>query len=98
MYSSVPKLTQVPTLLYYAENDEMIPPTPYAHAYQALCETDVPIEYNICSGAGHSEGIQWSLPETFTWLEKRLAGESSGHICEYKEHHCCAGAPADIYE
>lgn len=65
MYGSVPKLTQAPTLLYCAENDEMIPPVPYAHAYQALRETGVEIEYNLSWGRSlprHSVVASRNLP------------------------------------
>ncbi|MBT6436200.1 MAG: hypothetical protein HOK28_24135 [Deltaproteobacteria bacterium] len=98
LYSSIPTVKKAPTLLYYAENDAMIPPGPYAHAYQAMCDNGVPVEYNICTGAEHSEGIQWSLPETFIWIDKILAGEATGPVCEYKEPHCCAGTPTEVCE
>jgi len=98
IYSSVPKLRDTPTLLYYAENDPMIPPETYQDSFVSFCETNRLVEYNICAGALHSEGVRWSMSEALEWVEQALAGELSGPTCELKPAHCCAGSPSDICE
>lgn len=98
MYSSIPKLRNTPAILFYGELDVMIPPQTYEHGLGALCESGDPVHYNICTGAEHSEGIIWSLPEALNWASARLAGESMGPNCELQAAHCCAGSPAEVCE
>lgn len=93
--SSVPPLRYTPTLVIFSEEDDLVVTAPMRDAFDDLCEAGYNFEYLECQNAGHSEGGLWSIPEQFSWLEKRMEGHpiESSKMCVRTEPVCCSQTP-----
>jgi hypothetical protein len=72
--TSVPRLRDVPLLVVFGENDDLVHTPTQAADFDRLCGQGYRLEYLECAGAGHSDAALWSLPEQLAWVEDRLAG------------------------
>jgi len=92
--SSVRPLRATPTLMVYAENDDLVITEPMREDFDGLCASGFNLDYLECAGAGHSEGAVWSLPEQYAWLKDRLAGAPlPAGACTRKPPVCCTATP-----
>jgi len=91
--SNPPKLTSTPTLLTFAENDELLLGTD--PDVLALCQAGYVVEHVSCAGAGHVSGALWSLPNAVAWLKDRVAGKpvDASAACKLNAPVCCSGNP-----
>ena len=88
--TSVKRKDDTPVLFVVSEKDELIKPNVQQTSFDALCKQNHRMEYLECSGASHTQGAIWSLPEQFAWVEARLAGKPITG-CKRTAPVCCKG-------
>lgn len=93
--SSVTPLRYTPTLMVYAENDDLVLTPPMREDFDRLCALGYQLDYLECANAGHSAGAVWSLPEQVRWIYARLADEPLNEAthCQRQAPVCCSGSP-----
>jgi len=74
-------------------SDDLVSPEIERPAYDALCAEGLPLQYLECEGAGHVEGVLWSLPEAASFLDDRRAGVAFEPACERPAAQRCLGTP-----
>ncbi len=96
--SSLAPLRFTPTLMAYAENDDLVVTEPQREDFVQLCKMGYQLEYRECQGAGHSEGALWSLPYQLQWLRDRLAGLEipPEKLCQVTAPVCCSASPEEV--
>jgi len=72
--TSIPRVRDVPLLVVFGENDNLVHTPTQAADFDTLCGQGYRLEYLECADAGHSDAALWSLPEQLAWVEDRLAG------------------------
>lgn len=91
--SSVPPLRFTPTLLPYADEDELVVTAPLRDEFTRLCAAGYRLQYLECKGADHVDGALWSIPDQIRWVQDRLDGKPFTDVCERHPPVCCSGTP-----
>jgi dienelactone hydrolase len=72
--TSVPRISNVPFLTSYAEQDELLVTAIEQEVWPVLCQLGYDMEYKECAGYGHSQGALAILPYAKQWLDDRVKG------------------------
>lgn len=72
--SSVVRISDVPILTSYAEEDELLITAIEQEVWPELCENGYRLEYKECAGLEHSQGGLAILAYARIWLADRVAG------------------------
>lgn len=82
---------EVPTLVVFAEDDELLSAPVQHAAYDALCAAGLPVRFLECAGLGHTGGALASLPEQLDFLHARREGLALPGKCARGPATQCAG-------
>lgn len=94
--TSIPRLPTGPSygmLWILGQADTLIVPSIERAAYDELCAAGMPLAYQECSGAGHTETTAWSISEILTFLDERRRGVPFTASCQRPSAARCSGTP-----
>lgn len=93
--TSIPRLSDVPLLVVFGENDNLVHTPTQSEDLETLCGQGYRLEYLECADAGHADGALWSLPEQLAWVADRLAGLplDPTRLCQRTAPVQCSAAP-----
>lgn len=96
--SSVPRLANVPTLMIFGEEDDVVATMAQSDAVAALCDQMDHLEIRTCAGADHAEAAIWTIPEVLDWLRARLddPGAPTAPSCGLPVPTRCSATPDDV--
>lgn len=83
-------------LFVLGEQDALVHTPLEREAFHTLCSQGMPLSYLECKGAEHVDAVAWSLPETFDFIEARMAGEAfaGSTTCDAELPVECSNTPA----
>jgi pimeloyl-ACP methyl ester carboxylesterase len=93
--SPIQRLRKTPTYFVMGEVDQLIPPASQRADFEALCDQGHRLQHLECTGADHEDTALWAIPEAFTWLLARVAGEplDDQDFCVLNPPVRCLGQP-----
>jgi dienelactone hydrolase len=93
--SPVQRLRKNPTYFVMGEADDLVPPASQRADFETLCAQGHRLQHLECAGATHDDTALWAIPEVFTWLLARVAGEplDDQDLCRLNQPVRCLGQP-----
>ncbi len=82
--TSIPRLRDVPILMSYSENDDLVLPALEKPSFEAMCAAGYRLQWHECAGAGHAEGAARALPYALAWISARMQGDAlpAAELCK----------------
>ncbi len=93
--TTVPRVRDVPILMTYASQDDLVIPEVEKLAFAKLCKQGYQLQSRQCADVGHVNGAVQVIPEALAWVEARFAGQplAKAKACVWQPAAACSLNP-----